>query len=152
MLLLLLLPPRREAMCLAVQKKQLEYIPCMKCTLVFPSHQRGKIKALLYYIVKAELMSSKTTATAKNKHLLVKSGIQQWSMPQAAITTDQFVLALFTSQRSMRCPGGVLRRSQRAHVCISWMLTRAGARGQRLAVYPAQYFMAKEHSLNEGSR
>lgn len=151
-MLLLLLPWWREAMCLAVQKKQLENIPCVKCTLVFPSHQRGKIKALLYYTVKAELMSSKTTATAKNKHLLVKSGIQQWSMPQAAITTDQFVLALFTSQRAVRCPGGVLQRSQRAHACVCWMLTRAEASRQRLTVYPAQYFMANEHSLNEGSR
>lgn len=36
---------------------------------------KREIKALLYYIIKAELMSSEATAPAENKCLLVKSGI-----------------------------------------------------------------------------
>lgn len=114
-----------------MQKKQLENIPCMKCTLLFTSHQRGKIKALLDYIVKAELMSSEATATAKVSVCLLKAGSSSDQCRAAAITTGQFVLALFTSQRSVRCPGGVLLMSQLAHVCISRMLIRAGAGGHR---------------------
>lgn len=92
---------------------------------------KRKIKALLDYIVKSELMSSEATATAKVSVCLLKAGYRSDQCGAAAITTGQFVLALFTSQRSVRCPGGVLLMSQLAHVCISRMLIRAGAGGHR---------------------
>lgn len=82
---------------------------------VHPTSKR-KIKALLYYVVKAELMPGEAPATAKIGVCLLKSGRSSDQCHAAAIT-GQFVSALFTSQRSVRCPGGVLLMSQLAHVC-----------------------------------
>lgn len=81
---------------------------------VHPTSKR-KIKALLYYVVKAELMPGE----AKIGVCLLKAGRSSDQCHAAAITTGQFVSALFTSQRSVRCPGGVLLMSQLAHVCTS---------------------------------
>lgn len=84
-----------------------------------PLTSKRKIKALLYYVVKAELMSSETKATAKISVCLLKAGYSSDQCHAAAITTDQFVFSLFASQRPVCCPGGVLLRSQLAHVCVS---------------------------------